>query len=83
MRSTSRLHPVASIARSLLGAISGRSDEIVRDGRRLDPEVQAMLKLSDRVSPLDNRDVESARADMVRGGDPRAARTEERALLGA
>lgn len=82
MRSTSRLHPVASIARSLLGAISGRSDEIVRDGRRLDPEVQAMLKLSDRVSPLDNRDVESA-GRHGSGGDPRAARTEERALLGA
>ena len=87
MRSTSRLHPVASIARSLLGAISGRSDEIVRDGRRLDPEVQAMLKLSDRVSPLDNRDVESARADMVRAAilgprGPKSVHSWERDLPG-
>ena len=85
--STNRLHPVGSIARALLGVLAGRSDEIVRDGRRLDPAVQAMLKLAGRFSPLDTHDVESSRSDMHRTAifgprGPKSVHSWERDLPG-
>lgn len=87
MSSTSRLHPVGSVARALLRALGGRGDEIVRDGRRLDPAVQAMLKLSGSVSPLENPDVEGSRADMARSAilgprGPKSVHSWERDLPG-
>lgn len=50
----------------MLAIAARRGEEVIRDGRRLDPQVQAMLRLAGRVSPLENRDVASSRRDMAR-----------------
>ena len=41
MTATPRLHPVGRAARVLIGLLARRGDEIVRDGRRLAPEMRA------------------------------------------
>ncbi|MEZ5374446.1 MAG: alpha/beta hydrolase [Microthrixaceae bacterium] len=60
-----QMHPVGRAARALLRLGAGRGEEIVRDGRRLDPEVQALLRLAGRVRS-DDTAVEASRADMGR-----------------
>ncbi|MGB4318728.1 MAG: alpha/beta hydrolase fold domain-containing protein [Candidatus Microthrix parvicella] len=41
-------------------------DEIVRDGRRLDPQMRALLTVAERVAPTKDRQVATARVDIGR-----------------
>ena len=66
MTATPRLHPVGRAARVLIGLLARRGDEIVRDGRRLAPEMRAVLAVAKRVAPTNDRDVARARIDIRR-----------------
>lgn len=71
----------------MLAIAARRGEEVIRDGRRLDPQVQAMLRLAGRVSPLENRDVASSRRDMARAAilgprGPQRVHSWERDLSG-
>ncbi|MFZ1440893.1 MAG: alpha/beta hydrolase fold domain-containing protein, partial [Candidatus Microthrix subdominans] len=66
MTATPRLHPVGRAARVLIGLLARRGDEIVRDGRRLAPEMRAVLAVAKRVAPTNDRDIARARIDIRR-----------------
>ena len=66
MTATPSLHPVGRAARVLIGLLARRGDEIVRDGRRLAPEMRAVLAVAKRVAPTNDRDIARARIDIRR-----------------
>ena len=66
MTATPSLHPVGRAARVLIGLLARRGDEIVRDDRRLAPEMRAVLAVAKQVAPTNDRDVARARIDIRR-----------------
>ncbi|MEZ5380359.1 MAG: alpha/beta hydrolase [Microthrixaceae bacterium] len=82
-----RLHPVGAATASLISLLARRGDEIVLDGRRLDPQVRALLTLAERVAPTDAREVDRSRADIRRSvvfgpPVPRSVHAWERTIPG-
>ena len=66
MFTTPRLHPVGRAAGALIRVPARSGDEIVRDGRRLDPQMRALLTVAERVAPTKDRQVATARVDIGR-----------------
>ncbi|MFZ1637645.1 MAG: hypothetical protein WAT56_07710, partial [Candidatus Microthrix parvicella] len=66
MFTTPRLHPVGRAAGALIRVLARSGDEIVRDGRRLDPQMRALLTVAERVAPTKDRQVARARVDIGR-----------------
>lgn len=53
-------------AGALIRVLARSGDEIVRDGRRLDPQMRALLTVAERVAPTKDRQVARARVDIGR-----------------